>query len=290
MAFIALAACSTNGATEVGGNLKDPLEGINQVTFDFNNKVDEAVARPVALAYRKTLPKKMRDRIRNFLDNITSPVTFVNDLLQGEVKRAQVTFVRFFVNSTIGVAGLYDVAGDTGLRGHREDFGQTLAVWGVGPGPYLVVPLLGPHTTRHLTGRVVDSRIDPFGYLLETGGVGWVSIIGTTIDVVDRRERLIEVIDEMKKTSLDFYAAARSGYWQSRIAAIRNGKMSTEVPGDDEDETLDDKRSLGTGKKNPQPQRIRARGRKPEMVDPRTSRRKDTAISKASRPVAAAVH
>jgi len=239
LAIVSLAACSTGSGADVGGGLRDPFEKVNRATFAFNNGVDKVVAKPLALAYRKALPKNVRDRVRNFLDHINSPVTFINDLLQGEVKRAQVTFVRFVVNSSLGVAGFYDYAGKTGLPGHTEDFGQTLAVWGVGPGPYLVVPLLGPNTTRHLAGRVVDSRLNPFSYLLEAGGVGWIGIVGTAIDFVDRRERLIEVVDEMKRTSLDFYAAARSGYWQSRSAAIRNGKVSTEVPGDDEDDEDD---------------------------------------------------
>lgn len=243
LAIVSLAACSTGA--DVGGGLRDPFEKVNRATFAFNNGVDKAVAKPLALAYRKALPKNVRDRVRNFLDHINSPVTFINDLLQGEVKRAQITFVRFVVNSSLGVGGFYDYAGKTGLPGHTEDFGQTLAVWGVGPGPYLVVPLLGPNTTRHLAGRVVDSRLNPFSYLLEAGGVGWIGIVGTAIDFVDRRERLIEVVDEMKRTSLDFYAAARSGYWQSRVAAIRNGKVSTEVPGDDEDDEDDTVKKKG---------------------------------------------
>jgi len=289
VAIVSVAACSTNGGADVGGGLRDPFEKVNRATFDFNNKVDEAIGKPVALAYRKALPKKVRDRVRNFIDHINSPVTFINDLLQGEVKRAQITFVRFVVNSTVGIAGLYDVAGDTGLRGHKEDFGQTLAVWGVGPGPYLVVPFLGPHTTRHLAGRVVDSRLNPFSYLLEYGGVGWVSIIGTAIDVVDQRERLIETVDEMKKTSLDFYAAARSGYWQSRVAAIRNGKVSTEVPGDDEDDedgdaAKDDDKSKDTSKKKPSAKRTSAGAKKPAQKAP-ASKDKKPGI-KASRPIA----
>lgn len=235
---VSLAACATGGDT--GSGLRDPFEKVNRATFAFNDGVDRAIAKPLALAYRRTLPKAVRDRVRNFLDHINSPVTFINDLLQGEIKRAQITFVRFVVNSSIGIGGLYDKAGQTGLPGHKEDFGQTLAVWGVGPGPYLVVPLLGPHTTRHLAGRIVDSRLNPFSYLLEAGGVGWISIVGTAVDFVDQRERLIEVVDEMKRTSLDFYAAARSGYWQSRVAAIRNGKVTTVVPGDDEGDDEED--------------------------------------------------
>lgn len=290
MAIVTLAACSTTGGADVGGGLRDPFEKINRASFALNNAVDDAIAKPVALAYRRALPKKVRDRVRNFLDHINSPVTFINDLLQGEVRRAQVTFVRFVVNSTVGVGGLYDAAGDTGLRGHKEDFGQTLAVWGVGPGPYLVVPLLGPHTTRHLAGRVVDSRLNPFSYLLEAGGVGWVGIIGTAIDFIDQRERLIEVVDEMKKTSLDFYAAARSGYWQSRVAAIRNGKVSTEVPGDDDDDddpaAESDGKTSGGGKAKPSPKPASTGGTRKSSRGAPAGKQKP--VLKSSKPVASA--
>lgn len=293
LAVVSLAACSTGA--DVGGGLRDPFERVNRATFAFNNGVDKAVAKPLALAYRKALPKNVRDRVRNFLDHINSPVTFINDLLQGEVKRAQVTFVRFVVNSSLGVGGFYDYAGKTGLPGHTEDFGQTLAVWGFGPGPYLVVPLLGPNTTRHLAGRVVDSRLNPFSYLLEAGGVGWIGIVGTAIDFVDRRERLIEVVDEMKRTSLDFYAAARSGYWQGRVAAIRNGKVSTEVPGDDEDDEDD-----ATGKKDDKTSEVdtksksaaKAAGsrRKPGGAKGRLGGKPVKAVVQSSKPVASAAN
>ncbi len=214
--------------------MRDPYEKTNRYLFKTNMALDEAIGRPLTKVYR-VIPKYGRNRIRDFLAHYSSPVTFINDLLQGETRRAQETFVRFWVNTLIGLGGFWDVAGKNGLPGHKEDFGQTLAVWGVGPGPYLVVPLLGPHTTRHLAGRVVDARLNPFSYLLADAGVGWVEIIGSAVDVIDRRERAEDALNDLKRTSLDYYAAIRSLYWQNRLSEIRNGKVEKlPVPGDDE--------------------------------------------------------
>lgn len=231
---MSLAACATQGDANLGGGLHDPLEKVNRATFEFNIAMDDAIGKPLALAYRTVLPRQVRDGLRNAADNLYSPVTFVNDLLQGEFTRAQVTLARFFINTTAGIFGLGDVAKDAGLPGHKEDFGQTLAVWGVDAGLYIVVPFLGPQTTRHLSGTAVDFGFNPFGYILAANDLEWVGVVGTTIDVIDRRERLIEAVDGLKKTSLDFYAAARSSYWQARLAEINNGKVPPAVPGDDD--------------------------------------------------------
>lgn len=237
---MSLAACATQGDASLGNGLYDPLEKVNRATFEFNIGLDDAIGKPIAIAYRQALPRRVRDGIRNFADNLNSPVTFVNDLLQGEFSRAQITLARFFVNTTAGFAGISDVAKDAGLPGHKEDFGQTLAVWGVAPGPYIVVPFLGPQSTRHLGGRTVDIGFNPFGYVLAANDVEWVGIVTTAIDVVDQRERLIEAVDGLRKTSLDFYAAARSSYWQARLAEIHNGRIVPGAPGDDDIDIDDD--------------------------------------------------
>ena len=237
---MSLAACATQGDANLGNGLYDPLERVNRASFEFNIGVDEAIGKPIAIAYRKALPRPVRDGIRNVADNLYSPVTFVNDLLQGEFARARITLTRFFVNTTAGIGGIADVARDIGMPGHREDFGQTLAAWGIGPGPYIVVPFLGPQTTRHLGGRAVDVGFSPFGYVLAAQDAEWVGIAVTAINAVDQRERLIEAVDGLKKTSLDFYAAARSSYWQARLAEIHNGRIPPAVPGDDDiDSDLD---------------------------------------------------
>ena len=231
---MSLAACATQGDADGGNGLYDPLERINRATFQFNIEIDNAIGKPVALAYRRALPRPVREGIRNVADNLHSPVTFVNDLLQGEFMRARITLTRFFVNTTMGIGGIIDVAKDAGIPGHKEDFGQTLAVWGLGSGPYIVVPFLGPQTTRHLGGRVVDIGFNPIDYALVAYDLEWAGIVANTIVAVDQRERLIEAVDGLKKTSLDFYAAARSSYWQARLASIGNGKLLPAVPGDDD--------------------------------------------------------
>jgi phospholipid-binding lipoprotein MlaA len=232
-----VAGCASTGTPnkdDTLSGLRDPYEHTNRAIFRVNMAVDRAVGRPLTKVYR-IIPQYGRNRIRDFIANYSSPVTFINDMLQGETHRAEVTFVRFWVNTLMGIGGLWDVAGKNGLPGHKEDFGQTLAVWGVGPGPYLMVPLLGPHTTRHLAGRAVDSWLNPFSYLLGNAGLGWVEIIGSAVDALDTRERTEKALEDLKRTSLDYYAAIRSLYWQHRLSEIRNGRVEKlPVPGDAE--------------------------------------------------------
>ena len=158
---MSLAACATQGDANLGSGLYDPLERVNRATFEFNIKFDEAIAAPVAKAYREALPAPVRAGIRNFTDNLNSPITFINDLLQGEFTRAQITLARFLINTTAGFAGINDAAKDAGLPGHKEDFGQTLGYWGGEPSPYLVLPFLGPSTLRDTIGLGGDIVTDP---------------------------------------------------------------------------------------------------------------------------------
>lgn len=205
----------------------DPLEPTNREIFKINKALDDAVLKPAARAYRDTIPPFVRNSIRNFLANASSHQTFVNDVLQGESGRAAETATRFFVNTFVGFFGFFDVAAQYGLEAHKEDFGQTLAVWGVGEGPYLFVPLLGPHNTRHLAGRVVDRFLDPLTYLAP-GGVEYRIASGssTVIRILDGRSRVIEELEDLEKNSLDLYATIRSLYRQNRRNEVRNGKAA----------------------------------------------------------------
>lgn len=206
----------------------DPFEPFNRAVFKFNDVVDQTVLRPVAIGYRAVLPSGVRNGIRNFLDNLETPVILVNCLLQGEWQRAGDTTGRFMANTILGLGGLIDVASDAGIPKHDEDFGQTLAVWGVNSGPYVVLPLLGPSTFRDGVGLGVDALIDPFGILGGDQLYGeydkegpWVRL---AVDNVDWRARNLETIDDLRRTSLDFYATVRSAYRQRRIAEISNGR------------------------------------------------------------------
>lgn len=202
----------------------DPLEPMNRAIFQFNEVADKVVLRPVAVGYRTVVPKGVRIGIRNFLNNITSPITILNALLQGEGVRARDTFGRFMTNTILGLGGLIDVATDAGIPQHYEDFGQTLAVWGVEPGPYLVLPLLGPSGFRDGFGELADGAIDPAGYYIREN-YGWEgSAVRYTVDAVDWRAANLKTIDELRKSSLDFYATVRSAYRQRRAFEIRNGR------------------------------------------------------------------
>lgn len=209
----------------------DALEPTNRALFDVHEAADRNVLQPVAEAYRDVVPQGIRVAVRNILGNLRAPVILANDLLQGNVSRARVTLGRFMVNSTIGVGGIIDVAREWGVPGHSEDFGQTLAVWGVGEGHYIFVPLLGPSNPRDLLGQGVDFAINPLswfgqGILVDAGG--WTQL-GLT--VVDTREALLEPIDQVRATSLDPYSTLRSAYRQRRGYEIRNEEDRGRVVG-----------------------------------------------------------
>jgi len=214
----------------------DPLEPMNRYFFDVNNALDDTLGKAIAGWYYVALPNFAQDGIRNVVNNLHSPVVLANDLLQGETDRAGVTLGRFLINSTLGVAGLFDTAARMGLAYHDEDFGQTLATYGVGEGPYLMLPLLGPSNPRDLAGRVVDMLFDPMTYLTYGTNLAYVSTISTAdtvADAVDDRARNLKVLDEIRKGSLDYYATIRSLYRQHRAFEINNGKPAAN-PGPDD--------------------------------------------------------
>jgi phospholipid-binding lipoprotein MlaA len=199
----------------------DPIEPLNRAMFFVNDGLDVLVLRPAAEAYRLFIPPEVRVAIRNVLGNMRAPIILVNDLLQGETQRAATTAGRFLLNTTIGVGGIFDVAKDFGLLGHTEDFGQTLAVWGVPEGPYLFIPVIGPSNPRDLAGAGAGIAADPLSWI---GGdvIQAVSITRTGVGAVDTREGLIEPLDILRQQALDPYAALRSAYRQRRAVEIAN--------------------------------------------------------------------
>jgi len=212
----------------------DPLEPLNRTIFDFNIFVDEYVLRPVAKAY-EYLPDLVRNSVRNFLRNLKSPVILANDIMQGEVERAGDTMGRFMFNTMVG-GGLFDPASDAGIPYHEEDFGQTLAVWGVESGPYLMLPILGPSTFRDTGGIVVDRFIDPITYWGENSSRDWPEYAGAILgftNAIDMRSRNYRQVEDLQETSLDFYATVRSLYRQQRQSVIENsdaGDQPSPVP------------------------------------------------------------
>lgn len=208
----------------------DPIEPVNRAIFGFNEVVDGVLIKPAALIYRGVVPEPARNGVRHALDNLRSPIVLANDLLQGDLNRAGVTLVRFVINSTVGVLGIFDVATDWGFPAHSEDFGQTFARWGIGEGPYLVLPILGPSNPRDATGLAAEWFSDPFNLWMHNTDRDWVVWTRTGLNGLDWRSRNIETIDELRKTSIDFYAAVRSLYRQRRAEEIRNSRPTSEQP------------------------------------------------------------
>jgi len=202
----------------------DPLEPVNRVFFEFNRGLDTIILRPAATLYHGLIPPQIQHIVTNFLNNLKTPVILLNDLLQGNIRRAGQTFTRFAINTTIGVLGFGDPATSMGYARHAEDFGQTLGTWGVGEGVYLVLPIFGPSNPRDMVGKVVDVITDPVWHYAGNTDKGYITNERFAAEMVDFRARNLEEINDLEKTSLDYYAAVRSLYRQVRKESILNGK------------------------------------------------------------------
>jgi phospholipid-binding lipoprotein MlaA len=212
------------------GDVYDPLEPVNRVIFDFNTAVDDVILEPVARGYAEVVPPPIQDGVTNFLRNLRTPVIFANEVLQGDWDGAENAAARFFINSIAGLGGFIDLAAYNGYEFQDEDFGQTLAVWGVGEGPYLVLPLLGPSNFRDTVGSVVDSSADPFNIIANQAEDGiWFLVGRGVLSAIDARARNLDAIEDIRENSLDYYASVRSIYQQFRNAQIR--ETEAEVDG-----------------------------------------------------------
>lgn len=219
---------------------KDPLEPMNRQIFAFNNMFDEIILEPTARLYRMWGPPDVRDGIANFVTNWREPVTFVNDVLQAEPKRAGNSASRFLINSTFGLLGVFDTASNWGLKGHNEDFGETFAVWGIPEGPFIMLPFLGPSNARDFSGFVVDFFFDPVSYWLSHKNWTYVRYGRLALRGLIYREENLETLDDLSKSSTDFYATMRSSYRQLRLYDINNGDLDTSEEDDLFDEDFDD--------------------------------------------------
>lgn len=225
LAGAALGGCTTTTNPDSLAQ-NDPYEPTNRDIFAFNQKLDKNFARPVAVFYNSTVPEQIRDRFHNMLENLDEPVTFANDVLQGEPVRAAQTLGRVTFNTTLGIGGMFDIASKMGIPDHSEDFGQTLGVWGSGEGPYWVLPLVGPSPPRDSAGRVVDIFLDPLTYA-RFDGYHTLAYARAGVDVLDLRARNVDTLDQIERTSVDLYATQRSLYRQYRDSEIRNGAPDT---------------------------------------------------------------
>lgn len=227
--LLGLAACATpppatdpEALAEFRAN-NDPLEPLNRAMFQVNEGLDTLVLRPAAEMYRFFLPQEVRHGVRNVLHNLRAPNILASDLLQGQTERAGRTASRFVINSTLGLGGIFDVADrGFGIPRHSEDFGQTLAVWGVASGPYLFLPGLGSTNPRDLAGFGVDVVLSPWFWFGQGATVEALNRAQTGTNIVDTRVGLLATLDEINRTSLDPYATIRSAFFQRRAAAIRN--------------------------------------------------------------------
>jgi phospholipid-binding lipoprotein MlaA len=226
-ASLLLTACATKDPEAIAQN--DPWEPTNRAVFDFDIQVDHAVARPVAKFYRSAVPEPAREGIHNALTNLNSPVVFTNDVLQGDGEKATDTFGRFMINSTIGVGGFIDVAAKMGIPGHDNDFGITLGKAGAAEGSYLVLPFAGPKPPRDLVGAGVDIAFDPLTYMSWNNSTLYM-MIRAGLGVLDDRAANIDVVEQIERSSIDFYATTRNLYRQNRAAQINGGNPPQDMP------------------------------------------------------------
>ncbi len=227
---------SRNAATSAEEN--DPFQPVNRAIYRFNDLGDRYLVRPVAKGYSRVLPQPVRTGVHNFFSNLLYPVTIANGFLQGKIRQVGHDGARFLVNSTVGLAGFFDPATRFGLEENDEDFDQTLAVWGVGEGPYLVLPVFGPRTLRHLFGDAVDSPLTPYLYLNDDG----LSLGVWALNQVDRRAGFLDA-DQQVFEAFDPYAFVRDAYLQNRRYRALDGN----VPEDDSylDESEPDESEAG---------------------------------------------
>ena len=227
LALIA-SGCATQSSNQQAAsaaeeNFHDPIENANRKIFDFNQFFDKHVLAPAAKGYRAALPEPVRDSIHDFLDNLNEPLNFANATLQGRLGYAKDAAVRFVLNSTIGMAGLVDVAGRWGIPYRDNDLGVTFGVWGVPEGPYLVVPILGPSDPRDLVGLGIQAFGDPWNRI--TSGdpwtLYWIPYARGALVALDQRTRYLDTLADIERTSLDYYATIRSLYRQRRAALVR---------------------------------------------------------------------
>jgi len=198
----------------------DPLRPFNAKIFWFNDEVDTHVLTPVATGWDKVAPRPVRRSLSNFFTNLNTPIVAVNDVLQGKLKHGAVDVGRFTVNTTVGVLGFLDPATGWGLERHEEDFGQTLGRWGVPPGPYLVLPFLGPSDPRDLLGMGVDGAMTVYPFFVDTLILTGAQAGARAVDMVNARSLILREVHDAKEAALDYYVFVRNAYIQRRRALV----------------------------------------------------------------------
>jgi phospholipid-binding lipoprotein MlaA len=223
----ALSGCATTPPTPEMLANNDPYEATNRQTLAFNGKIDRYFVIPTVAVYFVLVPEGGRRGVHHFLENLTLPSTFVNDMLQGELTRGGQTAGRFLINSTLGLGGFFDPATRMQIPDHGEDYGQTFAVWGAGEGPYLMLPFFGPSNVRDAAGLVVGTALDPTNFIYFKQHLWWA---GTReyFTLLDLRGQTYQTIRGIQRSSVDYYASLRSLYRQMRDNEIHNGRSAEE--------------------------------------------------------------
>jgi phospholipid-binding lipoprotein MlaA len=226
----ALAATLTGCAT--GPNPRDPYENFNRAVFRFNDAIDENALKPAATAYKRVLPTFVQTGVGNFFGNLSDVWSSANNLMQGKGEAGMSDFMRVAVNSTFGVFGVFDIASEAQMPKHNEDFGQTLGVWGLKQGPYLMLPLLGPSNVRDTLALPVDFSADLWTYTFPVDQRN----IGIATRIIDKRAALLDASDLMEEAALDRYEFVRDSYIQLRESKVRDGESRPRTSEDDEPE------------------------------------------------------
>lgn len=247
MACLSLFGCATQPIAKP--DPRDPFERVNRVTYRFNDALDRAVLKPVALGYRKITPRPVRTSVSNFVDNLSYTTVIVNDLLQLKFKPFFQDTGRLVVNTTAGIGGLFDPASRIGLQKNDEDLGLTFGHWGAGPGPYIVIPFLGPSDVRDGIGRIGDIFTDPRHYIRNP----WVSWSLWGVQVVDTRARLVDS-EKVLEEAYDKYAFLRNAYLQRRQYLVTGGETSSQQQQQEQQQYDEEKRILEESEGGEQPQ------------------------------------
>jgi phospholipid-binding lipoprotein MlaA len=220
LALVVLAALQGCASVPEGArDPRDPWQPYNRAMFRFNTDFDNAFMKPAAKAYRAITPEPVDEGVTNFFNNIADATSAVNNVLQFKLSRAGSDVGRVFINSTVGVVGVFDVATNAGLPSYKEDFGQTLGYWGIGDGPYFVMPILGPSSVRDTVGFAGDVALDPF-FSISKDEIYWGFV---TLRVIDRRADLLTAGELVDEAAIDRYAFIRDAYLQRRRSLVHDG-------------------------------------------------------------------
>jgi len=224
LALCAAGCASTGQQDSEQTAVYDPLEGVNRIFFDLNQRLDRNAGAPAATAYKETVPERVRGSLHNLLDNLGGPVNVANSLLQAKFESAATAAGRFIVNTTVGVAGIFDVATDWGMPARNRDFGQTLGTYGVPPGPYLVLPFRGSTDVRDFAGNYLDGYLSPLHYVRYNGN-NYVGLMKSTLGSMDNRSNNLVTFRDIQRTSVDYYATMRTWYMERRARLIEDSPV-----------------------------------------------------------------